>query len=145
MRAIQRAGNLKRFIQIFSIALLLALPLPMARAETVISASQTARLIRNAKSTVLDPQGWAIDLHDVLQSNDLPQSKENICAAIAVIAQESGFVADPFVPGLGKLSEKALREKFGKVPIGGTVALQVARKQPNTTSQLHAAHSQCQN
>jgi hypothetical protein len=102
-----------------------------ANAETAMSVAATAKLIKAAEKSVLDPQGWAVDLLDVLQQHDMPQSRENVCAAIAVIDQESGFVADPAVPGLGKLSEQALREKFAKVPIGGGIAIRWLENNPS--------------
>ncbi len=102
----------------------------VASGETPMTAIATTKLIRAAEKSAIDPQGWAIDLHDVLQQHGMAESKENICAAIAVIDQESGFVADPVVPGLGKLSEKALRDKFGKVPIGGAIALNWLENNP---------------
>jgi hypothetical protein len=95
-----------------------------------LAVNQTTRLIRAAEKSVEDPQGWAIDLHDVLQLHGFPQSRENICAAIAVIDQESGFVADPQVAGLGKLSEAALLEKFDKIPLGGALALKWLENNP---------------
>jgi hypothetical protein len=94
-----------------------------AMADTAVTVATTTKLIRAAEKSVVDPQGWAIDLHDVMQQHSFAETKENICAAIAVIDQESGFVADPQVQGLGKLSEQALRDKFNKVPIGGGLAL----------------------
>jgi Protein of unknown function (DUF1615) len=100
--------------------LLLAAPFHQAHA---IDADETARLIRHAEKNVPDPRGWAVDLLDVLALHSLDASKENVCAAIAVIDQESGFVADPAVPGLGKLSETALRTKLDRIPLGGTMAI----------------------
>jgi hypothetical protein len=111
-------------------AILCAIPLATQSSAQDIAVNQTTRLIRAAEKTVRDPQGWAIDLHDVLQLHGLPQTKENICAAIAVIDQESGFVADPEVAGLGKLAEQALRDKFGKVPVGGALALKWLENNP---------------
>ena len=102
-----------------------------ATAETSIDLNTTARLVRAAEKSVADPQGWAFDLLDVLQLHGLPQSRENVCAAIAIIDQESSFNADPVVPGLGKLSEMALQEKLAKVPIGGTIALKWLANTPN--------------
>ncbi|MCP5775285.1 DUF1615 family protein, partial [Klebsiella pneumoniae] len=59
----------------------------------------------------------------------IPQTKENVCTIVAVVDQESNFVADPTVPGLG---EKAVKEVQGRLDekfkdklgqaIGGTVA-----------------------
>ncbi len=73
-------------------------------------------LVKHARPSVKEADGWASDLLDVLKVQSIPASRENVCAAIAVIDQESNFNANPVVPGLGKLAEKALREKFGHVP-----------------------------
>ncbi len=105
----------------------------------------TTKLIRAAEKSVIDPQGWAIDMHDVLQQHDFPQTKENICAAIAIIDQESGFVADPQVPGLGKLSETALREKFGKNSYRRSRRAEVVGKQPHPQCKFHGPYPQRQN
>ena len=110
----------------------------IASAETLVTVATTTKLIRSAEKSVIDAQGWALDLHDVLQQHDFPQSKENICAAVAVIDQESGFVADPPVPGLGKLSEQALRDKFNKVPIGGNIALRWLENTPTPEASFMA-------
>ncbi len=124
--------------RIFSLFLVLPFSANLALAETMVTVGTTTKLIRAAEKTVLDPQGWAIDLHDVLQQHDMTQSKENVCAAIAIIDQESGFVADPQVAGLGKLSEQALRDKFNKVPIGGAIALRWLENNPSPQASFMA-------
>ena len=96
-----------------------------------LSTFGVARLITAAEKNVKDSQGWAVDLLDVLKLHDLPASKENICAAIAIIDQESSFVADPAVAGLGKISETALRAKMDKVPVLGRVALHFLEIKPS--------------
>jgi Protein of unknown function (DUF1615) len=110
----------------------------VANAETQVSVGTTTKLIRSAEKNVIDAKGWAIDLHDVLQQHNMAESKENICAAIAIIDQESGFVADPPVPGLGKLSEQALRDKFNKVPIGGGIGLRWLENNPSPQASFMA-------
>jgi hypothetical protein len=95
------------------------------------SIADTTKLIRNARPNVTDPQGWAIDLLDVLRTESLFASRENICSAIAIISQESGFVADPSVPGLGSLAEKTLQTKLGRIPILGRVALNFLETSPS--------------
>ena len=95
------------------------------------SIADTTKLIRNARPNVTDPQGWAIDLLDVLRTESLPASRENVCSAIAVISQESGFVADPAVPGLGSLAEKTLQTKLDRIPILGRVALNFLETSPS--------------
>ena len=88
-----------------------------------LTQQQTTNLIIAAEKTTKDPAGWASDLLDVLRLHGLPLSKENICSSIAVIDQESNFVANPAVAGLGSISEQALRDKFDRVPILGAIAL----------------------
>jgi hypothetical protein len=80
-------------------------------------------LIKAAEPAVADPRGWASDVLDVLKLHGLPQSRENVCSIIAVADQESGFVANPTVPNLGKSSEKAVIEKLSKLSIlrGGAI------------------------
>ena len=108
---------------------LLASPI-FAQAQEA-SIAVTTKLIRSARPNVADPQGWAIDLLDVLRTQSLPASRENICSAIAVISQESGFVADPSVPGLGALAEKALQTKLDRIPILGRVAINFLETSPS--------------
>ena len=108
---------------------LLASPI-FAQAQEA-SIAVTTKLIRSARPNVTDPQGWAIDLLDVLRTQSLPANRENICSAIAVISQESGFVADPSVPGLGALAEKALQTKLDRIPILGRVAINFLETSPS--------------
>ena len=112
-----------RFFFCLLVAIWSACSVSSAAEAPALSAPGVARLITAAEKNVKDPQGWADDLLDVLKLHDLPASKENICAAIAIIDQESSFVADPAVAGLGKISETALRAKMDKVPVLGRVAL----------------------
>ena len=92
-------------------------PQASARPVASIGVAQTAALIRGAEPNVRDANGWATDLLSVLQAHRIPQSKENVCSVIAVVDQESGFVANPAVPNLGKLSEKAVIDKLNKIPV----------------------------
>ncbi len=62
-----------------------------------------------------DRAGWAADLAAAFAALRLPQSPENLCAAIAIIAQESSFQADPPVAGLSRIVWQELekrREKY---------------------------------
>lgn len=84
-----------------------------------IPLEQAARLIKAAEPNARDPRGWALDLLEALRLHGLPQSLENVCAVIAITDQESGFVANPAVPNLGKLSEQAVLQKLNKIPMLG--------------------------
>ncbi len=115
----------------FIIAMLLSSLTAQAQSPE-LSIEQTTRLIQAARKTVVDPRGWAIDLLDVLRSQNQPPSRENVCSAIAIIDQESNFVADPAVAGLGTLAEKTLRAKADRIPILGRMALQFLKATPST-------------
>ena len=106
-------------------------PIAFAAETPALSQPEVARLIISAEKNVKEPQGWAADLLDVLKLHDLSSSKENICAAIAVIDQESSFVANPAVAGLGKISEAALRAKMDRVPVLGSLALRFLETTPS--------------
>ena len=96
-----------------------------------LSISETKKLIQKARGSTVDPRGWAIDLLDVLRAHNLGQTRENICSSIAIIDQESNFIADPVVAGLGALAEKTLRAKADRVPIIGRMALQFLETTPS--------------
>lgn len=87
---------------------------------------QIRKLIPNR---VNQRDSWAKDIYDISNELKIPTNKENICTIIAVVDQESNFVANPVVPGLGDKAVKEvttrLNEKFEDklgTTIGGTVA-----------------------
>lgn len=55
-----------------------------------------------------DRAGWATDIHAALATLELPSTPENLCAVLAVTEQESGFHADPAVPGLAAIAWKEI-------------------------------------
>jgi Protein of unknown function (DUF1615) len=119
----------------FILVLALLLDWSQARAQSPeISVSETTKLIQKARKSAIDPKGWAVDLLDVLSAQSQPASRENVCAAIAIIDQESNFVANPTVAGLGSLAEKALRNKMDRIPILGRVAMQFLATTPSASN-----------
>jgi hypothetical protein len=62
-------------------------------------------------AAVQDRVGWASDIATALHALDLPGNPENICAVLAVIEQEGGFVVDPPVPGLGTIARRELEAR----------------------------------
>ncbi|MEC8057237.1 MAG: DUF1615 domain-containing protein, partial [Pseudomonadota bacterium] len=74
-------------------------------------------------------ESWANDIDDIMEKLGIPKTKENVCSIVAVVDQESNFVADPVVPGLGAKAVKEvntrLNEKFEE-KLGTTIGGQVA-------------------
>ncbi len=132
----------------FCLLLVIFAPWPAALAAEppALSPPDVTRLITAIEKTVKEPLGWAADLLDVMQLHDIPASQENICAAIAVIDQESNFVADPAVAGLGKISEAALRAKMDRLPVLGRLALHFLETTPtpedNYLARISSAHTE---
>ncbi len=60
-------------------------------------------LNRLLPTSIGDRQGWMTDILAAFAALQIPTLAENLCAAIAVIEQESGFRADPEVPGLSRI------------------------------------------
>ena len=60
---------------------------------------------------VKDRAGWATDIYAAFAALDIPPTPENICAAIAVTGQESGFQVDPVVPGLASIARKEIDKR----------------------------------
>ena len=102
---------------------------------------ETAQIKRVIPSRVHDRESWAKDINDIMQELNIEKNKKNVCSIVAVVDQESNFVANPQVPGLGhkaveevstRLNEK-FEDKLGE-KIGGTIAgyfEEVLRTQPS--------------
>lgn len=58
-----------------------------------------------------DREGWAADVHAALTALSLPATPEHLCAVLAVTEQESGFRADPPVPGLGAIAWQEIERR----------------------------------
>lgn len=64
-----------------------------------------------------DRAGWAADIHSALDANGISAGRSNVCAVMAVIAQESTFTANPEVKGLGPMAEKQIKAKLASLPV----------------------------
>ncbi len=110
-------------------ALLLAACAAPERAPSVkpMSAAEGRALVaRHIPARISDREGWAADIYGPFASLRIEPSPANICAAIAVIEQESGYQSDPAVPNLSKAARQeidALREKAGIPRLAVTAAL----------------------
>jgi hypothetical protein len=53
---------------------------------------------------IADRAGWATDVYAAIAALDIAPTPDNLCAAIAIAAQESDLRADPAVPGLSRIA-----------------------------------------
>lgn len=77
-----------------------AQPGPMSEPVGYGPTEARAAIERVLPAGTADKPGWARDIHAALAALELPSTPENLCAVVAVTAQESSFRADPAVPGL---------------------------------------------
>jgi hypothetical protein len=67
-----------------------------------------AQIVRLLPSATLDGQGWAADIQVAFMAQNIPPTTGNLCSVLAVAEQESGFHADPVVPGLAKIARREI-------------------------------------
>ncbi|GAB3114296.1 DUF1615 domain-containing protein [Bordetella tumbae] len=60
---------------------------------------------------VSDREGWARDIAVSFTAQGLDASQENLCAVVAVTAQESTFQADPAVPDLPNIAKREIERR----------------------------------
>ena len=60
---------------------------------------------------IADRAGWSADIAGAFAKLRIPPTRENACAVVAVIAQESGFQLETVIPNLGRIALHALDER----------------------------------
>lgn len=77
-----------------------------------------ALVARLLPATLPDRAGWAQDIHAAMAALGIEPSAQNICAVVAITEQESGFRADPPVPGLAAIASREIerRRELVRVP-----------------------------
>lgn len=75
---------------------------------------------------------WAVDLQLVFAGLKLEPSTENVCAVIAVTAQESGFNTDPPVPNLARVAREEIDRRAERLGVPGfAVSLALTLRSPD--------------
>ena len=75
------------------------------------------RAIELLPANMADRSGWAQDIDTAFAHLDVPPSASNLCAAMAVIEQESSWRADPVVPGLPRIVRKEIDTRAARYAI----------------------------
>lgn len=107
-------------------------PLAGCEDKTLTPAEIRDRIKYVIPSSVKDREAWAADIQYAMASLEIEPSAQNYCAVLAVTEQESSFVTDPVVPGLGEISLKEIEARAARmhVPVFAVrAALQL--KSPN--------------
>jgi hypothetical protein len=124
--------------------LLITLPALLAACSSLedtstppLSATEGRALVaRLLPDGVKDRNAWATDIYAAVAAQGIATTAESFCAAIAVIAQESGFQADPVVPGLAGIARKEILRRAQSAGIPG-LAVEAALAIPSTNGKSY--------
>ncbi len=80
------------------------------RPVTVVYDAATSREVIDQllPPNLADRSGWGADIYAAFSAQALPPSRENVCAVLAVIEQESGFQVNPIIPGLPAIARREI-------------------------------------
>jgi hypothetical protein len=81
---------------------------PTSQAPRIPPSQVRAGILDRMPIDVPDRNGWATDIQTAFSAQTINPNPENICAVLAVIAQESGYRADPGVPNLPRIAREEI-------------------------------------
>ncbi|MDQ6679973.1 MAG: DUF1615 domain-containing protein [Pseudomonadota bacterium] len=84
---------------------------PAPAAPALTPAQARALIVRLLPATASDRTGWATDIYAAFAVQRIAPTQDNVCAVIAVTAQESTFSADPVVPGLPAIAWREIDKR----------------------------------
>lgn len=76
-------------------------------------------LVSLIPASTTDRDGWATDITAAFSAQNLPATRDNLCAVLAVTAQESTYNADPSVPNLSTIAREEIDRRAGALHIPG--------------------------
>lgn len=88
---------------------------PVSKGEKPVDVASVVR--QKMPATVKDREAWAKDIATTFKSQGLAPTVENICSVLAVAQQESGYQADPVVPGLSKIAWQEIDRRAERLHI----------------------------
>jgi hypothetical protein len=112
--------TIRSFASLLLASLLLAACAGEQRSEQpppVKTADAKAQIEQSLPRGVADRAGWTTDIYGAFTVLTITPSRENVCAVVAVIEQESGFRVDPVVPGLGSIARKEIDSRAARAHV----------------------------
>jgi hypothetical protein len=91
-------------------------PVPVAPAPPAPPVLSVSDVKAHLPNDVTDREGWATDIIAAITATGKTPTAERVCAVIAIVGQESGFVADPPVAKLPALVRAGVLDKLS--PLG---------------------------
>lgn len=74
----------------------------------------TKHIYKLIPAATTNRMAWANDVHSIMDELEIERNLNNTCSIVAIVDQESNFVADPAVPNLGKKAVKEMNERLEK-------------------------------
>jgi hypothetical protein len=91
---------------------------PETSAGPALSPEQARDVINESlPQGVSDRSGWVSDIYTGFTVQGLEPSRQNVCAVVAVIEQESNFHVNPAVPGLGPMAWKEIDTRAARAGV----------------------------
>lgn len=81
------------------------------------AAATRALMYQLVPRTVSDRAGWAEDIYAGFSAQTIEPSRENICAVIAVIEQESDFRVNPVVPRMSAVAWREIDDRADRAHV----------------------------
>ena len=92
---------------------------PESREPPIDPDAARADIARRIPAKIQNRDGWAIDIFAAAEALGVRPTPENLCAAVAVIEQESTFQVNPKVPGLPKIARGEINARAERNHIPG--------------------------
>jgi hypothetical protein len=105
---------------------------PPPAAPTFSAAQARASIEKATPRNVTERSGWATDIYAAMTVLSIEPTRENICAVIAVIEQESGFRVDPVVPGLPAIAWREIDSRAERAGVPRIVVHTALQLQSST-------------
>jgi hypothetical protein len=117
-----RHGRRAQWLVAMLAATLVVLSFAACQRDRTRSAEEVnASLLRKLPSRLEDRNGWARDVQAAFAALRVEPSEANLCAALAVVEQESTYRADPQVPDLGRIAVGEIKRRAAARHVPGFV------------------------